>query len=299
MEIQQLKSFLGVAKFCNFTKAADHLNYSQSTVSEHIQSLETLLGVKLFDRLGRQTCLTENGITFLPYAEQITSLCTESTYLFKSHNISGNLTVAVAETLCIACLPDLIKSFKDKYPNVQISLKVANCSEFPSWLRKNFVDLAFTLNDDSSQTDLVCRDLYNEPIILISNPRHPLAHKTHVTAADFRNQTLILTEQACKYRGIFEEILANHKACPQSIIECESIVAIKQCVMNDLGLSLLPRIAVKKEIEAGQLVELRWKGQEICVIAQMSYHKKKWFSPTLQLFTESVIDYIDRIRTKT
>ena len=78
MEIRHLKTFLGVAKALSFNKAAEHLNYAQSSVSAQIQALEEELGVQLFDRLGRRILLTEAGIRLLDYAEKILQLVDET-----------------------------------------------------------------------------------------------------------------------------------------------------------------------------------------------------------------------------
>jgi Transcriptional regulator len=99
MELQQLKTFTTIAKLGSFTKTAELLDYAQSSISAQIRSLEDELGTKLFERLGREVCLTEEGKRLLIYSEQLSKLAEEAKASLMDNNIpQGTLTIEAPES---------------------------------------------------------------------------------------------------------------------------------------------------------------------------------------------------------
>lgn len=283
MEFKQLKSFVVVAETLSFSKTAEILNFAQSSISDQIRLLEDELGCKLFERLGKNISLTKEGNKFLSYAEKIISLCDEAKQcVAEALTPTGSLIIATAETLCVFRLPDLFKEYCSRFPEVEVNLRVGNCEDFPSMLRKNKVDIAFTLDNEKSYTDIISKTLLYEPLVLVSNATDSLAGRDMIELIELENKNLILTQRGCSYRARFEEYLASVDVRPKSFLELESIEAIKQYVLSGFGISFLPRVAVEKEIEDGQLVELKYNGPEFYTSAQVLYHKDKWLSPALQ-----------------
>lgn len=283
MEFKQLKSFIIVAETLSFSKTAEILNFAQSSISEQIRLLEKELGCKLFERLGRNICLTNEGRRFLLYAEKILNLCNEAKQCVAESLIPiGSLTIAMAETLCVFRLSELFKEYFSRYPNVDVKLQIGNCEDFPHMLRKNKVDIAFTLDDERVYSDIVSKTLLHEPLVVISSNIDALARRDMVEVFEFEGKNLILTQRGCSYRDSFERFLSSANVRPNSILELESIEAIKQYVISGFGISFLPRIAVEKEIKNGKLVEIKYNGPKFYTSAQILYHKDKWLSPALQ-----------------
>jgi len=283
MEFKQLKSFIVVAETLSFSRTAEILNFAQSSISEQIRLLEDELGCRLFERLGRNICLTKEGDKFLLYAEKILNLCDEAKQCVAESLIpTGPLTIATAETLCVFRLPELFKEYCSLYPEVDVKLQIGNCEDFPHMLRKNKVDVAFTLDNERVYSDIVSKTLLHEPLVVVSSNTDSLAKRDMVEMLEFEGKNLILTQRGCSYRARFEEFLLSVNVRPNSILELESIEAIKQYVISGFGISFLPRIAVEKEIEGRQLVEIKYNGPEFYTSAQVLYHKDKWLSPALQ-----------------
>lgn len=283
MELKQLKSFIVAAETLSFSRTAGILNFAQSSISDQIRLLEEELGCKLFERLSRNICLTKEGEKFLLYAEKILNLCDEAKQNIADSLIpTGTLTVATAETLCIFRLPELFKEYCSRYTDVDVKLQIGNCEAFPSMLRKNKVDIAFTLDNEKVYSDIVSKPLLHEPLVIISGSTDSLAKRDKIEISELSGKNLILTQSGCSYRSGFEEYLSSINIQPKSILEMESIEAIKQYVISGFGISFLPRIAVEKEIEGGQLVEIKYNGPEFYTTAQVIYHKDKWISPALQ-----------------
>lgn len=295
MYIKQLESFIVVARLLNFGVAARTLNYSQSTISEQIHGLEEYLGTQLFERIGRRVFLTEQGKKLLPVAERMVRDAKELKSLFSNDEIlSGYIMVGAAETLCAFWLPPVLKEFRILYPNVQINIKVGNCIDFPQWLQQNIIDVAFGLNDESGQRQLRQNTLFRGETVFISSPTHKLSVLPIVVPQDLTGETLLLPEGYCGYPIDLKCLLEKEQVKTNTILEFGSLESIKQCVKNDLGVSLLPEIVVAEELKRGELVSLNWKGPDIPIQAQMLFHRDKWLSPTLAALESLILAGIEK-----
>ncbi|MGM9532462.1 LysR family transcriptional regulator [Intestinibacter sp.] len=293
MELKQLKTFVVVAETLSFSKTADLLNFAQSSISEQIKLLENDLNCKLFERLGRKIFLTNEGEKLLSYAEKILNLCEDAKHdLSGSPAPSGTLNIAMAETLCVYKLPEFLKKYCNSYPEVELELKIGNCEDFPDMIRKNKIDIAFILGNNVSYPDIISKILYREPLVLICSNSDDLSKERKINLSKLSEKKLILTHRECSYRIDFENYLSDIGVSPKSILSLESIEAIKQYAISGFGVSFLPRIAVKKEIENGQLVEINYDGPEFFTYAQVIYHKDKWISPALKALLNMSLEEI-------
>ena len=124
MEIRLLQTFIAVANLGSFTQAAEQMNYAQSSVTAQIQALEAELGVRLFERLGKSTTLTEEGKTLLVYARRILSLCEEARQsVSPAQAPGGTLVIGAPESLFAVRLAPLLTEYHKLYPAVEISLR--------------------------------------------------------------------------------------------------------------------------------------------------------------------------------
>lgn len=282
MDVKHYQSFLAVARLLNFGKAAKMLNYSQSTVSEQIQSLEDYLGTRLFERLGKKVFLTDQGRKLLPFAEHMVDRSAEIKGLFSEENtVAGNLTIGAAETLCVCWLPPILKEYLRLYPDVQISIKVGNCIDFPHWLQHNLIDVAFSLNDESKQHYLRQIELFRGETVFIASPGYNLSAGATLEPRQLAGHTLLLPEGYCGYPMDLKNLLEKERVKANTIMEFGSLEAIRQCVKVGLGVSLLPGIVVEEELKRGELVSFEWRGQPIPIEARMVFHREKWLSPPL------------------
>lgn len=295
MYIKHLISFITVARLLNFGEAARTLNYSQSTISEQIHSLEEYLGARLFERIGRKVFLTEQGNKLLPYAERMVRDAEALKNLFSNGEIlSGSIMVGAAETLCAFWLPALLKEYRILYPNIQINIKVGNCVDFPQWLQQNLIDVAFGLNDESGQQQLRQTTLFRGETVLIASPDHELSDVPVLELFNLAGQTLLLPEGYCGYPMDLKRLLEKEQVKANTILEFGSLESIKQCVKNGLGISLLPRIVVEEELKRAELVILNCKGIEIPIQAQMVFHRDKWLSPPLAALENLILARIGK-----
>lgn len=287
MDLKQLTTFLTISKLQSFTKAAEELNYAQSSITTQIKLLEEELGVKLFERMGKNIFLTHEGKKLIPYARQMLRLSTDiKNNISEDTTPKGLLTIGVAESLCVIRLPEIIKEYRQLYPEVEISLKFGSCADFRHFLNDNLIDVAFSLGAKIESSEFISEIESDEPMVLLAYPGHPLLQKEKILPQDLEGESLILTEIGCSYRAAFERILKDAGVTPHITLESGSIHAIKLFTMSGLGLCLLPKIAVTDELASGKLLPLNWCGPDFEIISQVLYHKNKWVSPALNAFIE-------------
>ncbi|WP_346354349.1 LysR family transcriptional regulator [Azotosporobacter soli] len=286
MELRQLQIFCASAQTLNFTKAGAKLGYAQSNITSQIRQLEDELQIKLFERLGRGIQLTSEGKSFLQNAEKILQLCERAKEEFSPDVYRGTIQIGAAETLCVYRLPQILTTYRKQHPLVEIRIHTESCETLSARLKSNDIDAALVLTDQISAPDFIVNTLHEERMAIVASPLHKLAAKETILPQDFSGASLILTSPGCGYRPLILSMLKEYDVKPSSIMELSSVGAIKECTICNLGLSILPKIAVQNELARGQLVELHWGGPAFPVKTQLLYHREKWLTPALRAFLD-------------
>lgn len=295
MEFRQLYSFYTIATTSSFTRTAEILGYAQSSITTQIQLLEEELNTKLFDRLGKRVVMTNEGQCFFNYVKQILALSNEAKEAVSgSTTPKGSITIGAPESLCAMQLPMVLQEYHTVYPYVKIKLKMGSYNDFQCWLKSNLIDVGLFFQRRINQPELIIMPLAAEPIIAVARPDHPLRDKGRIEPDDLLGESLILPEKGCSYRMILENILSRANIYPETIIELGSVMAMMQCAKSGLGITFLPRFAVAKELEAGNLIDLHWAGEDFGTVIQLAYHKDKWLSPALHAFLAITQKYLGK-----
>jgi DNA-binding transcriptional LysR family regulator len=291
MDFQQLRSFQIVAHTLSFTRAAEILDYAQSSVTAQIQSLEKELGVRLFDRLGRRIILTEAGRRLLEYAERILQM-TDEALLAVAHpeEPTGHLHISAPETLTAFRLPPMLRQFRARYPGVQLRLQSIQKSEVFERISEGKIDIAFNFDNPAMEPppSICVRELMQEPLLVIAPPEHPLADCRQIDANDFRSELMLLTETFCTYRHMFEDAVAAQGVRLTDTMEYHSVEAIKQCVMAGVGLGVLPEVAVARELREERLVALNWTDKPVILSTFLMWHRERVMAPVMEDFIQMV-----------
>lgn len=292
MEIRQLKTFISIVENGGFTRASEHLKYTQGTITHHIQTLEEELNTPLFDRLGKKVFLTEAGKNLLHYAKEILRLSQEAMESSTiSDQISGTIRLGANESLLVYRLPSILNEFKKTYPQVHIELCPGDNDELRYKLKEGQLDISFLFDVERKDKELTIFKLISEKLVLLARPNHPLVKKEIIIPSDLQNETLLLTEPG-SYRDFLEHWLKN-EGITCSRIDFWNIEAIKQCVISGLGISYLSYISVKEELKEGKLVALPWIHKDEFVTTQLAYHKDKWISPAMYKLIETINRYAE------
>lgn len=287
MELKLLKTFQVVAHELSFTRAAEQLDYAQSSITAQIQALEQDLGTPLFERLGKRVALTSAGEQLLTYADQMLTLAQEAHARIKSQEEpTGKLSINVPETLSAYRMPPLLREYHRRYPRVQLILKSFCPDDLLQGLLDSAVDMAVVLGEPLvNETVFSVQGLGREPLFLMACPEHRLVGQPGVSNQDLRQETLLLTEACCTYRLLFERTLLADGIRLLEPMEFNSVEAIKQCVMAGIGITFLPEVAAGRELDNQQMVKLNWD-HHLTVCTQLVWHRDKWLSPALQAFID-------------
>ncbi|MGG1553161.1 LysR family transcriptional regulator [Paenibacillus ferrarius] len=284
MDLTYLRTFRQVARRGSFTRAAEELGYAQSSVTMQIQKLEREYGVPLFERYGRQLRLTPPGETLLGLVVQMLELYDQSKEIV-ANQLTGTLTIGTIHSLAAYYLPIHLHTLKMAYPGLNIQLVPDSEASILTKVREGDYDVGLLLDHFPADATLTCTLIREEPLVFIAPPHHPLAQSGEGLAyADFQSTEVIVTEDGCLYRGMFERLLKEHDVALRIGFELGNLEAIKRCVMNGLGIALLPRIAADVELSQGTLVQLPFPHAHLAMDLQVLLHPKKWMSQPLQAF---------------
>jgi DNA-binding transcriptional LysR family regulator len=285
MELRQLKTFIAVATQLNFNRAAEVLHYAQSTISAQIKALEEDFGLPLFDRLGKRIALTEAGQMLLRYAQKMVSLEEETfAQVIGQEKPRGLLSVRAPQSISTYYLPAVIEIFQKAYPLISLDISACAFHALQQELKSGITDVAFLLTDMISSKELCCEMLGREALVIAAHPDHPLAGRPSIEAGDLKGQPLLLPKHDCGYKMVFEQLLSERKVRSATVIEYNSIEAIKQCVLRGLGITILTEAALRPEIELKRLAVLPWSEGQLETAVLMIWHKDKWISPALKCF---------------
>ncbi len=260
MADRRLQVFHTVARLLSFTKAAEALHMTQPAVTFQVRQLEEYFNTRLFDRTHNRISLTEVGEQVFHYAEKIFEQYTlmENTVKEMTGDINGVLLLGASTTIAEYMLPALLGDFKNQYPEVKIRLKVSNTDEIVSMVENNAIDLGVVEAPVTNKSLFVelCR---MDQLVAIVPTNHPLALRPTVSAKDLITCPYISREEGSGTREVIMDYF-NHAGFSNYdlniIMELGSSEAIKGAVTSGMGISILSRAAIQKELQLGTLREV-------------------------------------------
>lgn len=245
MEFKHLQTFQAVAAEGSFLKAAEKLQYAQSTITLHIQKLEEELGVTLFSRQNRKTELTIAGRTLQSHADHLLYRA-EQLQLAMTGLVTGeagHLRIGSVEPVASVHLPFVLVQFCQQYPKVRLTLEVGVTRSISDKVAAGDLELA-VCSPPAANLGLHFEPLFRDPISLLLPKSHPLAGAESIAVASLAEERLILTEEHCPYRDVLEKALLSLGVNPVFGVESMSSGALKQMVDYGLGIGVLPMGAI-------------------------------------------------------
>ena len=287
MEIKNLESFRMVAELHSFTKAADTLGFTQSTVSFQIRQLEEELGVPLFERSNRSVSLTNEGRRLLPIAHDILRLSAEAGHIGGSGDVpSGLVRLGIAESLACWQMREKFASFHSRYPSVNLQLITGSTEDTFLRLQRNEVDIIYTLDRKTADKRYIVELEAPVNMHFVARRDHPLAQKTGITAEELLESDLLLTEKDMSYRALLDEALASRGGESEPIMETGDTHLICELLRQGVGVSCLPDFVVEADISQGTFVVLDVPDISLSVWRQLLYNRNKWLSPEMRCVIE-------------
>jgi Transcriptional regulator len=288
MDIRHFKTFKSIVEEGSFSKAAEKIGYTQSTVTSQIQQLEQQLSIKLFEKIGRNMVLTPLGKELIPYTNELLDTIKKIESIGKHNDIKGELRIGIAESLISYKLQNVLKLFKENAPNVNLFIISENCFVINDMLLKGEIDIGLLYDVGNPQDSLTSVDLADYTLALVSSPLFKKDNVDFCKSNQKISTSLVINETNCIYRRMLERYFRENNISLDNTIELWSIETIKKSVASNLGISYLPRFVVEEELERNKLNELKIGCSDAKITAIYSYHKNKWISPAMSLFMKLV-----------
>lgn len=292
MELRNLNTFIQVAELGSFTKAAELLGYSQSTISFQIKQLEDELDCLLFERINHTITLTERGHELISYAHQILSLTEEfKENLTKEQDCSGHIHIVTPDSVCEEMISSHYMDFHKKHPAISIKFTTADTSVMFDMLDHNEADAIITLDSHSYRNDYIIAKEQLLSMHFVTNAQSKFAGINNLKIEDIINEPFILTEYGQGYRRVFDKELAKKSLDITPVLEIGRTDIITSILAQSNMISYLPDFVTKPLIESGSLCYLDVTDMNIDIWKQLIYHKNKWISKSLKAF----IDYVKSV----
>ena len=285
MELRNLITFIQVAELGSFTKAAEQLGYSQSTISFQIKQLEEELGCLLFERINHTVTLTERGVELVSYAHQIRALTEEFKENLLVEELTGNIHLVTPDSVCEEMINSYYIDFHKKYPSISIKFTTGDSALMLDMLDHNEADLIITLDNHTYNKDYVIAKEEQLSMHFVANSKSEFVGKK-LMVKDIINQPFVLTEYGQGYRRVLDKELAKKSLEIIPVLEIGRTDIITSVVAQSNMISYLPDFVTKPLIEKGELCYLDVRDINIEIWKQLIYHKNKWLSKSLKVFIE-------------
>ena len=248
MEWHELKAFLAVADAGSFSRAADLLHLTQPAVSKRIQSLETSLATRLFDRVGRRIFLTDAGKTLEPRARQLLAQLNDTEKLLKNldRRVDGRLSVATSHHIGLHRLAPVLQRFSKAHPEVQLDIEFVDSEAAHTLLRNAETELAVVTLDPEGPAELAYRPLWTDTLVFVASADHPLANQARApaTLAELGEAPVILPGMGTYTGRIVAQRFATAAVPLNATMSTNYLETIGMLVGIGLGWSVLPRTMV-------------------------------------------------------
>lgn len=280
--LHQLRVFEATARHGSFTRAAEELYITQPTVSSQIKQLTKAIGLPLFEQIGKRLYLTEAG-------QELLSTCQDIFHRLDNFEMKvadlkgtkqGNLRLAVITTAKYF-IPRILGSFCQKYPGIDVALKVTNHQNIQQRMNDNEDDI-YVLSNPPEELDLHTQAFLDNPLVVIAPKTHPLAGMSNIPIDKLDGEAFIMREEGSGTRRAVESLFSKHGVSVQVRLELGSNEAIKQSIAGGMGISILSRHTLVSESANSDLtildvehfpIKRRWyvahlAGKKLSVIAQ-------------------------------
>ena len=288
--IRQLQIFESVAQHLSYTRASEVLYLTQPAVSMQIKPLESIVGMPLFERMGKSLFLTEAGDELLIYARNISQQLTEVSDVLDELRGSkrGRLNIAVATTATSFSLK-LLGEFYKRFPSANITLDVTNRASLLTHLANNTIDMVI-MGQPPEGLDVEAVAFMENPLVVVAPKTHELVGKKNIPLKVLQQETFIMREHGSGTRIAMERFFDESGYSISSVMEMSSNEAINQAVEAGLGLGIVSRDTLELKLTLGQLVILDVDSFPIMRHWYLVHRKGKRFTALMSAFKNLVQD---------
>jgi LysR family transcriptional regulator, transcriptional activator of the cysJI operon len=257
---EALKTFVTLAEVKNFTKTAELLLMSQPSVSLHIKNLEKEFQTQLFLRSPKFLKITPTGEILYDRAKQIITIYEQTKQdILEQHNIiKGELKIGASFTIGEYILPSLLIDLQKDYPDLELQVIIGNTEEIVQSVRLFQVDIGL-IEGQTNEKELSVHPFLQDELFIISSNDHKLANKNDVTITDLQNQSWITRELGSGTGEYLNHVIRSNGLKVKSLLTISSNQGIKETVINGMGLSLLSRSVIERDVRHRNLSIIKLK----------------------------------------
>ncbi|MEO8807759.1 MAG: LysR substrate-binding domain-containing protein [Burkholderiaceae bacterium] len=233
MELRHLRYFTAVAETLSFTRAAERVHVTQSTLSHQIRQLEDEVGQPLFDRIGRRVVTTEAGELFLGFATRALKEVDLGLAMLKpsAGGLTGQVRIGATHTFNIGLIPECVALFLARHPTVQVRVDELPAEQIGAKLHAGELDIGIAYRPNTP-TDLWFEPLYNEEMVLVVSDTHPLAGRKRIRMVELHQQRLVLLPDYFATRTLLDECFRAAGAEPIVVAEMSTIAPMLGLVLR-------------------------------------------------------------------
>jgi len=284
MDTQNLKAFLAVADHASFSLAAEQLHLTQPAVSKRIATLESHLGCRLFDRIGRTIRLTEGGRALLPRAQHILQSVRDTQQAIHnlSGSVSGKLRLATSHHIGLHHLPIILRRFTEDFPEVELELGFMDSEQAYDAIHRGDAELAVVTMAPSQPTYIEAIPLWQDPLSVVVSPQHLLANRVSINVEELASLPAILPDLNTYTGQLIQKLFAQKQLKLNLSMATNYLETIKMMVSIGLGWSILPNTMVDQQLHSIHVASLQASRTLGCI-----YHRGRTLSNAANTFLQA------------
>ena len=284
MNTKNLLTLKTILETGSFQRAADKLNYTQSTVTFQMKQLEEELSIKLFEKIGRKMELTQAGKDILPYIDTVLQGIEQiNNYGKNLSDIKGSLKLAIPDSILIYTMQPFIQKFLHEAPNVQLIINSIQSGEINQSVLDGTADIGINCEKASYPDTIIHKKTGTYKVLLVAAPFVSSELLDFITPHQRKPLSLICNEPDGYYQLEMDKYLEEKDIILNPHMKVQSIEAVKRCVMNNLGIAVVPSYSVVEELKSGSLIPIKTEIDEKIYHGIYMYNKNKWISPQMEL----------------
>lgn len=292
INLRQLEAFVSTAEFSSFTKAAEVMYLTQSTVSSHISALESTLGVRLIQRGARQrVALTKEGALVYREAKDILDRC-QTLQDLKNHDRQNQLVIGASSVPGQCLLPELMSDFLTLYPDSHYVQLRGDSIRIHQYLAQGKANLGF-VGIAATPMEYHYHPVAEDRLVLITANKEPYQtlHQRGASGLELLNMPMILREQNSGTRQEMERYLLRNQISPEDlhiIAQIDNPEAIRSSVSRGLGVSIMSVLAAREYLLSERLLSFELGDQGAFRKIYLTWRKDALLTPAEQNFLEFV-----------
>ena len=288
INLKQLEAFVATAEFSSFTKAAEVMYLTQSTVSSHISALEETLGVRLIQRSARQrVTLTKEGELVYREAKDILDRC-QTLQDLKNHDRQNQLVIGASSVPGQCLMPELMADFLALYPDSHYVQLRGDSIRIHQYLAQGKANLGF-VGIATTPKEYHYHPVAEDRLVLITANKEPYRtlHRQGVSGLDLLNMPMILREENSGTRQEMERYLLRNQISPEAlniVAQIDNPEAIRSSVSRGLGVSIMSVLAAREYLLSGRLLSFELGDQGAFRKIYLCWRKDAMLTPAEENF---------------